>query len=63
MNAVENKHRNSVRGDEKTLQEDPEMVLEEVENSGQPNDGRKKERKTVLDKWADKLKEFLDNAE
>ncbi|WP_445382844.1 cell division protein FtsA [Robiginitalea sp. IMCC43444] len=63
MNAVENKNRNSVRGDEKLTDEDPEMVLEEVENSGQTNDGRKKERKSVLDKWADKLKEFLDNAE
>ena len=62
MNAVENKHR-TIRGDENRLQGDPEMVLEEVENSGQAVDGRKKERKSVLDKWADKLKEFLDNAE
>ena len=41
----------------------PELVLEGAERDMPASQGGKKERKSVLDKWADKLKEFLDNAE
>ena len=41
----------------------PELVLEGAERNASAGQGPKKERKSVLDKWADKLKEFLDNAE
>jgi cell division protein FtsA len=61
MNAVENKNRNS--NGYLSENQEGEMVLEEVEDSGRSSRGEQRERKTVFDKWADKLKEFLDNAE
>lgn len=58
MNAVENQHRHMV-GDEA----EEELVLETAGEGTQQVGGTKVERRTVFDKWADKLKEFLDNAE
>ncbi|MEY8019576.1 cell division protein FtsA [Muriicola sp. SD30] len=60
MNAVENKDKRRL----KTLEEEKEreMVLEgheEVVASG----SARKERKSVFDRWSEKLKDFLDNAE
>ncbi|MBC2838988.1 cell division protein FtsA [Robiginitalea sp. SC105] len=63
MNAVENKHRHLRRdGQEESEPSREEMVLEGVSNSGKSRTVDKP-RKTVFDKWADRLKEFLDNAE
>lgn len=63
MNAVENRDRSyQSRETQSELGESGEMVLEEAGH--QKGDvSMQKERKTVLDRWADKLKEFLDNAE
>lgn len=60
MNAVENRRREQPAA---ASQEGSEMVLEEVADSQGSNKREPAERKTVFDKWADKLKEFLDNAE
>ncbi|MEE9362944.1 MAG: cell division protein FtsA [Cellulophaga sp.] len=60
MNAIESTHKNSVEELEVELEE--EMV--HAENSGtiaKKSVGR--ERKSVFDKWSEKLKDFLDNAE
>jgi len=64
MNAVENKHRNEQRkeSDEESV-ETGEMVLEEYGNERGEATTVRTDRKSVLDRWADKLKEFLDNAE
>jgi cell division protein FtsA len=64
MNAVENKHRHEQLKEVDTYGEDPEnLVLEEVVREGEEANAVQGERKSVLDRWADKLKEFLDNAE
>jgi cell division protein FtsA len=64
MNAVENKHRIELRRESgEASEESGEMVLEEYGNEGGETTTVRKERKSVLDRWADKLKEFLDNAE
>ena len=64
MNAVENKHRNQQRKEsDDQAAESGEMVLEEYGNEGGEATTMRTERKSVLDRWADKLKEFLDNAE
>lgn len=60
MNAVENKDKRRL----KTLEEEKEreMVLEGHEEVGASATARK-ERKSVFDRWSEKLKDFLDNAE
>ncbi|MBT8284755.1 MAG: cell division protein FtsA [Flavobacteriaceae bacterium] len=60
MNAVENKDKRRL----KTLEEEKEreMVLEGHEEVG-ANAIARKERKSVFDRWSEKLKDFLDNAE
>ncbi len=63
MNAVENKYRH--REAEEHQGEGSEAgarVLETVEDAGGVGT-LEKPRRSVFDKWADKLKEFLDNAE
>ncbi|MEM7380828.1 MAG: cell division protein FtsA [Bacteroidota bacterium] len=58
MNAIENKHKQKQLEEEEMPEK--ELVLEgPVENSNP----QKKERKSVFDKWSEKLKDFLDNAE
>ncbi len=60
MNAVENKDKRRL----KTLEEEKEreMVLEGHENMNTTT-ATKRERKSVFDRWSEKLKDFLDNAE
>ncbi|NNK10130.1 MAG: cell division protein FtsA [Flavobacteriaceae bacterium] len=60
MNAVENKDKRRL----KTIEEEKEkeMVLEGHDEMGTAT-AAKKERKTVFDRWSEKLKDFLDNAE
>ncbi len=60
MNAVENKDKRRL----KTLEEEKEreMVLEGHESMNTTT-AIKKERKSVFDRWSEKLKDFLDNAE
>ena len=63
MNAVENKyrHKDGEAGQGDALETEA-RVLETVEESGGVGT-LEKPRRSVFDKWADKLKEFLDNAE
>ncbi len=65
MNAVKNEARiKPSSGDvSETESEEEELVMagEESETIGYPL--QKKERKSVFDKWSEKLKDFLDNAE
>ena len=64
MNAVEYRSKKEVRKEQVQEVGAPgEMVLEEVLNEGEESASLKKDRRTVFDRWADKLKEFLDNAE
>ncbi len=61
MNAVRNEgaKRQEVEGD--ILEE--ELVMAGEESGAENNAKRTKERKSVFDKWSEKLKDFLDNAE
>jgi len=59
MNAIENGGRGRFTADGSP--EEAEMVLEDYAEA--KAEGAKHERKTVFDKWSEKLKDFLDNAE
>lgn len=59
MNALENGGRG--RFSSEGIPEEAEMVLEDYADA--KTQGAKRERKTVFDKWSEKLKDFLDNAE
>ena len=61
MNAVDSRHREGMETE--SPDQEAGMVLEEVEDASGQRTVARAERKTVFDKWADKLKEFLDNAE
>jgi cell division protein FtsA len=64
MNAVEYQSKKEVRKDQvQHAGTSDEMVLEDVLNEGQEESSLEKDRRSVFDRWADKLKEFLDNAE
>lgn len=59
MNAIKNSNNDRlIEGDH---QEEAEMVLEDYAEAG--TQGTRQEPKTVFDKWSEKLKDFLDNAE
>ena len=59
MNAVENETKPQRP---ESFSEEGDMEREESTVSS-PHEGIRKERKSVFDKWSEKLKEFLDNAE
>ena len=64
MNSVENKHRNEKRKEEASAEaSDEDFVLENVAETESQANTMGSERRSVLDRWADRLKEFLDNAE
>ncbi len=64
MNSVENKHRNEKRKEEASAEaSDEDFVLENVAETESQANAIGRERRSVLDRWADRLKEFLDNAE
>ncbi len=60
MNAVGNKDKRRLQEEEE--EKEREMVLE-GHSDMESNTAVKKERKTVFDRWSEKLKDFLDNAE
>ncbi|NNE02616.1 MAG: cell division protein FtsA [Eudoraea sp.] len=60
MNAVGNKDKRRLQEEEE--EKEREMVLE-GHSEMEANGTIKKERKTVFDRWSEKLKDFLDNAE
>lgn len=62
MNAIKNKSK--IKHIQKELEEEEEeLVLSEQEIETATQNRMYKERKSVFDKWSERLKEFLDNAE
>ena len=61
MNAVKNKPRVPTKGHQP--QEKEELVFADGEEGAPVQRTARRERKSVFDKWAEKLKDFLDNAE
>lgn len=60
MNAVKNETKSF---NQESLNEEEEGENEENRRDSYQSEGIRKERKSVFDKWSEKLKEFLDNAE
>ncbi|NNK75639.1 MAG: cell division protein FtsA [Maribacter sp.] len=61
MNAVKNHGKEiGMNKDEEQLEE---MAYAEHDKGNMTSDNQRSERKTVFDKWSEKLKDFLDNAE
>ena len=61
MNAVRNQTSQATDGEEEILEE--ELVMAGNEGVAENSAKRLRERKSVFDKWSEKLKDFLDNAE
>lgn len=63
MNAIKNQEKNgALNSSEKEIQNEKEPVMAGHEDEYMGT-AQKKERKSVFDKWSEKLKDFLDNAE
>ena len=64
MNSLEAKKKNrKVQHQEEELKEEEVLVGEENEMGAKTNAATHPERKSIFDKWSEKLKDFLDNAE
>jgi cell division protein FtsA len=63
MNAVENGSKSRVNARKDAGETQEEMVLEGAQSQATTMGAAKRERKSVFDKWSEKLKDFLDNAE
>lgn len=63
MNAVDHKRKAVSRSADTVVQRQEELVLEGVDEQPEVATPHRKERRTVLDKWADMFKDFLDNSE
>lgn len=61
MNAIKNKSK--LKHIQEEIEEDEELVFTEQEMETATQNRMHKERKSVFDKWSERLKEFLDNAE
>ncbi len=62
MKALETEKKNRFTGNKQT--QDEEKILVEQEHMEEPSHtGSIRERKSIFDKWSEKLKDFLDNAE
>lgn len=61
MNAIKNKSK--LKHIQEEIQEDEELVFSEKEMETATQSRMLKDRKSVFDKWSERLKEFLDNAE
>jgi cell division protein FtsA len=61
MNAIKNKSK--LKHIQEEIEEEEELVFSEQEMETATQNRLQKERKSVFDKWSEKLKEFLDNAE
>jgi cell division protein FtsA len=63
MNAIKNQSK--IQNESAAAPETDNSLIDEEdrEEELQTNEERRKERKSVFDKWSEKLKEFLDNAE
>jgi cell division protein FtsA len=64
MNAVKNEARIKMDAQMRSAQgREQELVMADNEEVKPGRSKQKKERKSVFDKWSEKLKDFLDNAE
>jgi cell division protein FtsA len=64
MNAVKKQEKlKFIQEEIKQEQEEEELVYAEQDTEAVARPSMRKERKSVFDKWSEKLKEFLDNAE
>ncbi|NHF60881.1 cell division protein FtsA [Flavobacteriaceae bacterium TP-CH-4] len=63
MNAVSNEAKGRQEPVEERTREEGELVVAGEERERMNTPKPKKERKSVFDKWSEKLKDFLDNAE
>jgi cell division protein FtsA len=61
MNAIKNKSK--LKHIQEEIEEEDELVYSEQEMETATQNRLHKERKSVFDKWSERLKEFLDNAE
>lgn len=62
MKALETKKK-GLYLEQEEIHEDEKVLVEQDHAVGQTNAGSHAERKTIFDKWSEKLKDFLDNAE
>ena len=62
MKALETKKKNLVL-EQGEIHEDEKVLVEQDHMGGQVNVSAHKERKSIFDKWSEKLKDILDNAE
>ncbi|NDV43481.1 cell division protein FtsA [Flagellimonas sediminis] len=62
MKALETKKRTLVL-EQGEIHEEEKVLVEQDHMGGQTNVSTHKERKSIFDKWSEKLKDFLDNAE
>lgn len=62
MNALETKSMEAIL-EEEIQSEEQVLVGQEHASAGQPKSMSTRERKSIFDKWSEKLKDFLDNAE
>ncbi len=63
MNAIESEKRNIALLDEPLEEEEMLVGQEECAATANTSGALSKERKSIFDKWSEKLKDFLDNAE
>nr|WP_299073411.1 cell division protein FtsA [uncultured Allomuricauda sp.] len=61
MNALETKSMEAVLEEE--IQNEEQVLVGQEHTSAQPKNISTRERKSIFDKWSEKLKDFLDNAE
>jgi len=63
MNAIKNQEKLKLTQEEIVQEQEEELVYAERNAETVARPSIHKERKSVFDKWSEKLKEFLDNAE
>ncbi|WP_340200131.1 cell division protein FtsA [Ascidiimonas sp. W6] len=66
MNALRRQHKNNFKStdlEQQSSHKNEEAVLDTEPQESQTNEAYKKQRKSIFEKWSEKLKDFLDNAE
>jgi len=63
MNAIKNQEKLKLKQEDILQEQEEELVYAESDTKAVARPTLHKERKSVFDKWSEKLKEFLDNAE
>jgi cell division protein FtsA len=63
MNALESKTMGKVVDQQEEVQKEEKVLVEQEHVGAEATLTSHKERKSIFDKWSEKLKDFLDNAE